>query len=333
MEMKLGKVPETVLKRSIFKQLSTHRDEVIVRPNVGEDCSAIKFDKDEVCVVSTDPITGAVKDIGSLAVNITANDLASSGAEPVGILLTLLLPEGFMEEELKEIMKDVNYQCNLLNIEVMGGHTEVTSAVNKPIISVTGIGKAHKDKLVLTGRAEIGQDVIITKWAGLEGTSIIAKDNEDILRKHFNQDLIDNAIELGNHISVVKEANIAVEHGATSMHDVTEGVVFGALWEVAACSNVGLEVKLEDIPIRQETIEICEYYNISPYKLISSGCMIITTYKGELLVEKLEKAGIVSSVIGKIVKGKDKIVIQSDTRRALTPPRTDELYRVINALG
>lgn len=331
--MKLGKVPETVLKRSIFKQLSTHRDEVIVRPNVGEDCSAIKFDKDEVCVVSTDPITGAVKDIGSLAVNITANDLASSGAEPVGILLTLLLPEGFMEEELKEIMKDVNYQCNLLNIEVMGGHTEVTSAVNKPIISVTGIGKAHKDKLVLTGRAEIGQDVIITKWAGLEGTSIIAKDNEDILRKHFNQDLIDNAIELGNHISVVKEANIAVEHGATSMHDVTEGGVFGALWEVAACSNVGLEVKLEDIPIRQETIEICEYYNISPYKLISSGCMIITTYKGELLVEKLEKAGIVSSVIGKIVKGKDKIVIQSDTRRALTPPRTDELYRVINALG
>ncbi|GMQ56158.1 AIR synthase family protein [Vallitalea sediminicola] len=328
--MKLGKVPETVLKRSIFKQLSTRRDEVIVRPNVGEDCSAIKFGKDEVCVVSTDPITGAVKDIGSLAVNITANDLASSGAEPVGILLTLLLPEGFMEEELKKIMKDVNKQCKLLNIEVMGGHTEVTNAVNKPIISVTGIGKALENKLVLTGKAEVGQDVIITKWAGLEGTAIITKDNEEKLREHFNSDLIDNAMKLGDYISVVDEAKIAVDHGATSMHDVTEGGVFGALWEVAACSKVGLEVKLEDIPIKQETIEICEYYNINPYKLISSGCMIITTYNGEVLVEKLEKAGIAGSVIGKIVKGKDKIVIQSDTRRALTPPKADELYKVIN---
>lgn len=330
--MKLGKVPETVLKRSIFKQLSIHRDEVIVRPNVGEDCSAIQFDKDEVCVVSTDPITGAVKDIGSLAVNITANDLASSGAEPVGILLTLLLPEGFTEEELKKIMKDVNEQCGTLNIEVMGGHTEVTNAVNKPIISVTGIGKAMKDKLVLTGKAQVGQDILITKWAGLEGTAIITKDNEDKLRKHFNTDLIENAIKLGDYISVVEEAKIAVKHGATSMHDVTEGGVFGALWEVAACSNVGLEVKLEDIPIKQETIEICEYYSINPYKLISSGCMIITTYEGELLVDKLREAGINSSIIGKIVEGKDRIVIQSDTRRALTPPKADELYKVIDCL-
>ena len=135
--MKLGKVPETILKRSVFKQLSVRREEVIVQPGIGEDCSAIKFKDDELCVVSTDPITGAVEDIGYLAVHITANDLASSGAEPVGILLTILLPQEFSEGELKNIMKDINLACEQLNIQVMGGHTEVTNAVNKPIISVT----------------------------------------------------------------------------------------------------------------------------------------------------------------------------------------------------
>jgi hydrogenase maturation factor len=327
--MKLGKVSETILKRSVFKQLTSHRQEIIVKPNIGEDCSAIKFHKDDVCVVSTDPITGAVNDIGSLAVHITANDLASSGAEPIGILLTLLLPENFAEEELKKIMQDVNKVCEELNVAVMGGHTEVTNAVNKPIISVTGIGKVNENNLILTGKAEVSQDIVITKWAGLEGTAIIAKDNEEKLRQHFNTELMDRAIALGNYISVVDEAIIARDHGATSMHDVTEGGVFGALWEMAACSNVGIEVILEKIPVKQETIEICEYYEINPYKLISSGCMLITTYNGQQLVDKLTQKGISSSVIGKVVMGKNKIVIQSDTRRSLTPPKTDELYKVI----
>ncbi|MCT4598348.1 MAG: AIR synthase family protein [Vallitalea sp.] len=327
--MKLGKVSETILKRSVFKQLTSHRKEIIVKPNIGEDCSAIKFHKDDVCVVSTDPITGAVNDIGSLAVHITANDLASSGAEPIGILLTLLLPENFAEEELKKIMQDVNVVCEELNIAVMGGHTEVTNAVNKPIISVTGIGKVNENDLILTGKAEVSQDIVITKWAGLEGTAIIAKDNEEKLRQHFNTELMDRAIALGNYISVVDEAIIARDHGATSMHDVTEGGVFGALWEMAACSNVGIEVILEKIPVKQETIEICEYYEINPYKLISSGCMLITTYNGQQLVDKLTQKGISSSLIGKVVTGKNKIVIQSDTRRSLTPPKTDELYKVI----
>ncbi len=327
--MKLGKVPETILKRSVFKQLNTRRKEVLVRPHVGEDCSVLQFESDEVCVVSTDPITGAIEDIGSLAVHITANDLASSGAEPVGILLTILLPEGFMEEELRKIMQDINGVCESLHIEVVGGHTEVTNAVIKPVISVTGIGKAPKDQLVLTGAAKPGQDIILTKWAGLEGTAIIAKDHEEELRKHFNSDLMDEAISLGNYLSVVEEGKIAVKHGVTSMHDVTEGGVFGALWEVGACSNVGLEVILDDIPIKQSTIEICEYYAINPYKLISSGCMLMTAYDGHILIEELQKSGIHATIIGKIVESKNRIIIQSDTRRALTPPKTDELYKVI----
>lgn len=327
--MKLGKVSETILKRSVFKQLNIKRDEVLVGPNVGEDCSAIKFNHDEVCVVSTDPITGAIEDIGYLAVHITANDLASSGAEPIGILMTLLLPEEFEEGNLKKIMQDTNKACEELNIQVMGGHTEVTNAVNKPVVSITGIGKAKEDQLVLTGKAEVGQDIILTKWAGLEGTAIIAKDHEEILRGHFNSSLIDNAIELGIYLSVVEESKVAIDHGVTSMHDVTEGGVFGALWELGVCSNVGLRVELDKIPVKQETIEICEYYDLNPYKLISSGCMLITAYNGNELVEKLRLHNIESNVIGKIVDGNDRVVIQEDTINSLQPPKTDELYKVI----
>ncbi len=328
--MKMGKVQETILKRTIFKQLQSKRSEVLVGPEVGEDCSVLKFEEDELCVVSTDPITGAVHTIGNLAVNITANDLASSGAEPLGILLTILLPRGFSEANLKDIIKDVNESCMKLSIQVIGGHTEVTDAVNQPILSVTGIGKVKSDKLILTQKAEVGQDIIMTKWAGLEGTAILAHDHEEQLKAHFNSLMIENAKALSEHISVVKESIIAVKLGATSMHDITEGGVFGALWELAASAKVGLEVDLDAIPIKQETIEICEYYDLNPYKLMSSGCMLITTFEGEKLIKELNAAHISASCIGKIVEGNDKTIIQSNNKRSLEPPKTDELYRVIS---
>lgn len=328
--MKAGKVSETILKRSVFKQLNVERQEVIVGPRIGADCSAVEFGNDELCVVSCDPITGAVKDIGTLAIHITANDIAASGAEPVGVMLTIMLPLEFSEGDLKQIMQDVNNVCQKLNIQVLGGHTEVTHAVNQPIISVAGIGKVRKDKLISNNNAKVGQDIVMTKWAGIEGTAIIANEKEEELKKMYNPTFIEKAKDLGKYISVIEESIVATEHGVSAMHDVTEGGIFGGLWELAECSNVGLEVHLDKIPLKQETIEICEYYNINPYKLISSGSMLIATDKGEELVEKLNKANIKATVIGKTMKGNDRIVIQSDTHRSLKPADSDELYKVLN---
>lgn len=328
--MKIGKVPETILKRSVFKQLNVHRKEVIVGPSIGVDCSAIEFDNDELCVISCDPITGAVKDIGSLAVHITANDIAASGAEPVGLMLTIMLPLEFSEGDLKQIMEDVNKVCEELNIQVLGGHTEVTPAVNQPIISVAGIGKVKKHKLIINNNARVGQDIIMTKWAGIEGTSIIANEKEDELKDYYNPSFIEQAKELGKYLSVIEESKIAADHGVSAMHDVTEGGIFGGLWELAECSNVGLKIYLDRIPLKQETIEICEYYNLNPYKLISSGSMLISTDNGEELVDKLNKVNIKATIIGEVVKSNDRIVIQSDTRRSLGPAKSDELYKVLN---
>lgn len=327
--MKIGKVPETVLKRSVFNQLKVKREEILVGPRIGEDCSVGQFQGDELFVLSTDPITAATKDIGSLAVHITANDLATNGAEPVGIMLTILLPKGFCEDDLKLIMQDVNATCEELNIEVMGGHTEVTVAVNQPILSVTGIGKVKRDRYLGNNKITIGQDIVMTKWAGIEGTAIIAKEKETELKAHYNHEFIEKAKTFGQYISVVKEGKIASEYGVSLMHDATEGGLFGALWEMAAGARKGIEIELDLIPIKQETVEICEYYELNPYKLISSGAMLIITSGGERLVDLLMAEGIQAAVIGKVTEGNDKVVISDDTRRCLEPPKSDELYKVM----
>ncbi len=327
--MNLGKIPETVLKRSVLKQITHRREEVLVGPAIGEDCSVFTVAEDEVIVISTDPITGTAQDIGTLAVHITANDIASNGAEVIGIMLTILLPDNTPEEELRTAMQDIEAVCKKLNIEILGGHTEVTKAVLQPIITVTGIRKMKRSQMIKTAGARPGQEIVMTKWVGLEGTAIIAAAKEAELRKKYNQSLIDNAKKMIEHISVVPEAMVARACNVTSMHDVTEGGIFGALWEIGAASRVGLEVDLKKILLKQETVEICEFYDLNPYMLISSGCMLMITDQANYLVEKLKSEDIPAAVIGRITAGNDRIIINEDERRFLEPPKSDELYKVM----
>ncbi|NBK90652.1 hydrogenase maturation factor [bacterium 1XD21-13] len=326
--MKVGKVSETILKRSIFKQIRTRRDEVLLGAGVGEDCAAMRLEPGEIFVISTDPITGTVKDVGTLAIQVTINDLASSGAEPVGVMLTVLLPEAVTEEDIKKMMAQVEEACAKARIQVMGGHTEVTRAVNQPVISVTGVGKAREERLVSTAGARVGQDILVTKWIGIEGTSIIAKEKEEELLGRFSRSFVDTAKNFDRYLSVLPEAMLASDFGISAMHDVTEGGIYGALWELAEASGIGLEIDLKAIPIRQETVEICEYFGLNPYYLISSGCMLMAGDRGHDLVRELKKAGIPAAVIGKAVEGKAKRVMNGEEEAFLERPRADELYKI-----
>lgn len=326
--MKIGKVPENILKRSVFKQIHTKRPEVVLGAGVGEDCAAVKLADDETLVLSTDPITGTAQDIGTLAIQITANDLASAGAEPVGVLLTVLLPETVEEPELRHMMRQVEEACGAVNVQIMGGHTEVTAVVNQPLISVCGVGKVKDGRLISTAGAEPGMDILVTKWIGIEGTSILAKEKEKELRTRFSAPFVEKAQRLDAFISVVPEAAVAVQSGVGAMHDVTEGGIFGALWELAEASGVGLEIDMKKIPIRQETVEVCEFFGINPYQLISSGCMLMAAADGNALVRALEREGIPAAVIGKATDGNDRVLQNGGERRFLEPPKTDELYRV-----
>lgn len=324
--MEIGKVPENVLKRSVLKKLTVKRDEVLVHSGVGEDCSVFALSEDEAIVLSTDPITGTAKDIGKLAFHVTANDIASSGAELFGMLLTIIFPPGSDEQELKQIMKDMTELAETYDVEILGGHTEVSAAVNQTLVSVTGVGKAARDKVIKTGGLKAGQDLVLTKWAGIEGTSILAAEKETLLRERLPEEIIESARGFQQLLSVLPDSRIAMEVGVSAMHDVTEGGVFGALWEMASASGVGIEVDLQKIPIRQETIEICEIFDINPYMLISSGSMLIGTSHGSRLVEELKRAGIHSAVIGYATEGNDRIVYNGEERRFLEPPKTDELF-------
>lgn len=328
--MEIGKIPPETLNRIILNPINNFaikRDDVYLRPKTGEDCSAITFGE-QLCVVSADPITGAEQDIGYIAVHINCNDIASSGAEPIGILLTILLPEGSTEQTLSDIMAGAYEAAKEVGIEILGGHTEVTTIVNKPVISAAVIGKTNKNHFIATGGAKVGQDVIMTKCAGLEGTVILAKEYENKLSDKIERTLLQKAKSMRGFLSVMKESRIARELGATAMHDVTEGGVLGAVWEIADCSGTGITVELDKIPVKEETKAICEAGHISPYELISSGSMMITAFEGQKIVEALQKEGIESAIIGKITQ-KDKYIIQQGIIKQLNPPKSDALYNVI----
>lgn len=312
-----------------MKQLHYKRDEVILGPGIGEDCAALALAEDEILVMSTDPITGTAKDIGKLAIQITANDLASAGAEPIGVMLTILLPDGTREIALKRIMEQMECACREAKMQILGGHTEVTAVVNQPVVNVAGVAKAKKGSLISTAGARAGMDIVVSKWVGIEGTMIFAKEKEDELKEHFPADFVDTAIGFDRYLSVVPEAAVATQSSVAAMHDVTEGGLFGALWEMAEASGVGLEIDLKKIPIRQETVEICEYFDVNPYGLISSGMMLMASADGNALVLALQEAGIPATVIGKATEGNDRVIIRDEERRFLEPPKTDELYKVL----
>jgi len=324
--MKVGKLNWDDLKQIIDNNKSVVRDDVRIRSGIGEDCSVINFGEYE-CIVSTDPITGADKNIGKLAVHINCNDIASCGVEPIGILVTILVPPTATLDDIKNIMKEIDEETKKLNVEILGGHTEVTEAVNRIVVSCTAIGKGKAQDAVATSGAKLGDDIVVTKLLCLEGTSIIANDYLDRVRDVLTDDEIEIAKDYVNSISVVKEGLIAGEFGVNSMHDITEGGVLGALWEIAEASNLGFKVYDDKMPISGVTYKICEKLNIDPLKFISSGSMLITTTNGKGLAEKLNSKGIQATVIGNMTKASG-VLVKDETCKEVLPPSRDELFSI-----
>ena len=326
--MKIGKIPNDILKEMILDKLPAKRSEVLVRPGIGEDCSVVDFGE-YACVLSGDPITGTTSEIGRLAVHISCNDIASCGVEPLGLLVTLLAPAGTSEKELEHIMGQLAETAAAVNVDILGGHTEITNSVNQIVINTTAIGKALKDRLITTSGAKPGDSLVLTKSAGIEGTAILAFDREAELSANLGKSVIDEAKNFLDNISVVKEGLIAGSYGASAMHDVTEGGVLGAVWEMCEASGTGCIIYENLIPIAMSTLRICEYYNISPLKLISSGCMLIACSDGEGLAAEIQQQNIPAVVIGRMTGDGNKLLHTSGVTVELEPPGSDELFRVI----
>lgn len=201
--------------------------------------------------------------------------------------------------------------------------------IKDEVIIGSGTGE---DSVIFKEKIKPGQVIVMTKWAGIVGTSKIAREKELELLERFTQDFLDRAKTLDNNILATKEVKIVLDIGVAFIVNIREGGVNRALWEIAESSPIGIEVNVRDIPIKQETIEICELYDLNPYELISGGSVLIVTDKGSLVVKELQDNGIQAGIIGRIAKGNEKLVINGEYKRYLTPPKNDDLYKFLDLI-
>ncbi|MBR0507453.1 MAG: hypothetical protein IJJ86_02480 [Clostridia bacterium] len=319
--MKLGKLDNDTLERLILSRFDHTRPESFGPPRIGMDCATLDFGG-ELIVTSCDPITSAdARHIGALSVHVNCNDAAAGGAEPVALLVTLLLPLHETEETVALIAKDLSEAAKLAGVDVIGGHTEVTDAVTRVTTCTTVLAKTPREK-VMTG-SKPGDAIVMTKWAGLEGTMLIAEEREALLTS-VPGDLIERAKNLSAQLSVVPESRIALKNGAHAMHDATEGGVFGAIWELAAQNGCGAIVDPKAVPLLPETDAICRAVGIDPYRLMSSGSLLIACEDGDSMTDALRAAGIPAAVIGRITASG----FTDPEGVPLDPPGADELYRL-----
>ena len=327
--MKIGKLTINDLRELIFKNIRNNRSEVITNPEIGGDCAVITTSGEDVIYLSSDPITGAANSLGKLSVNINANDIATSGVAPLGVMLTILAPPGTNRESIEEIIKEAQSECDMLNMSILGGHTEITDAVNRIVLSVTAIGIGKKSQMKDRRAAMPGDVLIITKGIGIEGTGIIASEKSNILEESFGEEFVKKCKNYLNMTSVVKDGVIANKY-AKGMHDVTEGGLLGALWEMCELYKLGCKVQYEKIKISDEIKKVTEFFGIDPLKLISSGTMLISVAKDEAkeLMEELKKSGIESYEIGVLIETSDKILVKDGVLTKIQEPESDELYKV-----
>lgn len=303
--LRLGKPPLEVLE-GLFRAYDIRDSRVIVGPRVGEDAAVLDLG-DRYLVAKVDPITFVAEEIGWYAVHINANDLAVRGARPCWFLMTLLLPEDRADVKLLEgIFAQVQEGCRAIGATLVGGHTEVTQGLDRPILAGTMLGEVEKDRLVTTAGARVGDAVLLTKGIALEGASILARECGRFQGgRGVSPEIQRRAREFLHRpgISVLRDARVAL--GAVSvhaMHDPTEGGLATGLLELALAAGVGLAIERAAIPVLPECQVMCQALGLDPLGMIASGALLLTcpSEEAERLVAAWEAEGITGRIIGKV---------------------------------
>lgn len=328
--MLAGKLPMELLSR-LLSDIDVRDPRVVLGARAGEDAALIDMG-DRYLVAKTDPITFATDLIGWYLVQVNSNDLAAMGATPRWLMATLLLPEGTTEEQTEAIFTQLTEACDSLGITLIGGHTEITYELPRPIAMGALLGEVEKDRVVLSSGAQVGDSIVLTQGIAIEGTSILAREAEDALAG-VSQEVIGRAKSFlfTPGISVAKAASIACDTtDVHAMHDPTEGGVATALMELATAANVGLTVDEERIPVLPECRAICDALSLEPLGLIASGSLLATLSptEAERLVIALGQEGIPASVIGSITpKSEGLRLVSGGVERSLPVFERDELAR------
>lgn len=322
-----------ILNEVVFKNLGAKRDEVTLGPTAGIDGAVLKIG-DESLITSMDPITGAVDRIGWLSLNINANDIATFGVEPAFFLSCLMLPETADRNTIEIITGQIDKAAKSLGIAIIGGHCEVTPNLQNTIVVGCAMGLTKKGKYVTAAGARVGDRLILTKSAGLEGTAILASDREQKTCRILEHRQLQRAKSFYEKISIVEDAITAFRTGGVdAMHDPTEGGVAGGVHEMADASKLGVRLCEENIPVEAETVAVCNLFNIDPLKLISSGALLIAAKpeSSHRIIKRLSDKNIPAAEIGEFIKETDKrtIVCRNNTEIALPRPSSDDLWTAL----
>lgn len=326
--MKIGKVSQNVLKRSMLKPLQFHREETLLEPSVEEMCFGIKGSTEEQTLCASTVVYGNEKDIGVFALAQVMNDLATRGARMVGASVYIMLPPHAYESRLKAMMEHISNVAGTHQVEILNAKAEVSPAVSQAVVYLTGIGVLKSENLIRSSTARAEQDIVLLKWIGLEGTLRVLGEKEEDLKQRFTHSFLKCIGQMEAELFSAKELKIAREYGATAMHQITSGGVFAALWEMAEASQVGLCVDLKQMSIRQETVEVCEFFHLNPYQLTSAGSVLIVTERGEELVQKYQELRICATLLGRTTKDVARVILNGEEQRFLDKPAPDELLKI-----
>lgn len=307
---------------------------ILVGPGYGLDCAVIDLGSN-VLVFKSDPITFATQDIGWYAVQINSNDLATSGATPRWMLVTMLLPEKHTTPDLvNHISQQVHQACQEIGVSVIGGHSEITYGLERPIIIGTMVGEVERSRLVTPRGCQPGDRILLTKGVPIEATAILGREFSEQLQAHLSPDEIFQASQYSHQpgISVLPEALIAAQTGrVNAMHDPTEGGLLAALWELAEASNCQLNFYPERVPVPPLANHICQVFQINPLAAIASGALlIICPPKDALRIKQaVTNSGINIVDIGWVTAGMVSVQAwKGGTKSIMPPPEQDEIAKL-----
>ena len=331
--MKCGKLTESVYERSVIKGMKANG------AGLGADCAVLAGNGDCAGILSgqaaafgMDVRTAARSYLAATnhVVACCANS-AASGLFDACANMTLMVPEKLREIKLRAMIETAAVQAEETGIPILGCNVQVLPMVKEAVavcVISAGMENRSESNLVPVKKQSLSdRELVMTKWLGLEGTAVIAAGSREKLCGRYPSDLVDTAADFYKYLSVAPEAATAVKSGADYLLALREGGVFGGLWQLAAENGVGLIADLKRIPVRQETIEVCEYFDLNPYELMAGGSLLILTENGGELVRALETAGVPAAVIGRTTQGNDRIIRHGEESRFLEPANGDEIFR------
>ncbi|MGB8647096.1 MAG: AIR synthase family protein [Anaerolineae bacterium] len=332
-----GKLPNAVLEKLLANRAQSMSDpRVLVGPRVGEDAAVLDFG-DRVLVITTDPITFATDHPGWYAVQVNANDVATRGARPRWFLAVLLLPEKETDDGLiTALFEQIQAACADLGCTLIGGHTEITLGIDRPIVVGQMLGEVARDRLVTTGGAQVGDVLLLTQGIAIEGTALLARERHDALLAHgLSPSLLARAQELlfAPGISIVRAALIANDVARIhAMHDPTEGGLATGAAEMAQAARLGLRLDRAAIPILPECNAICQAFGLDPLGLLASGALLLAVAPADAdrVIAALQAQTIRCTPIGEMVPASEGLLMKTQDRLAdLTVFARDEVTRAL----